>query len=55
MMYKKRRKMVIVMDEIDGMNSGDKGGITALIKLIRQKKTKKQKLENVTLSNRLFV
>ena len=49
MMYKKRRKMVIVMDEIDGMNSGDKGGITALIKLIRQKKTKKQKLENVTL------
>lgn len=49
MMYRKKRKMVIVMDEIDGMNSGDKGGITALIKLIRQKKTKKQKLENVTL------
>ena len=49
MMYKKRRKMVIVMDEIDGMNSGDKGGITALIKLIRQKKTKKQKMENITL------
>jgi DNA polymerase III delta prime subunit len=39
------RKMVILMDEIDGMNSGDKGGITALIKLIRQKKTKKQKSE----------
>ena len=37
--------MVILMDEIDGMNSGDKGGITALIKLIRQKKTKKQKSE----------
>ena len=34
------------MDEIDGMNNGDKGGITALIKLIRQKKTKKQRLEN---------
>jgi SpoVK/Ycf46/Vps4 family AAA+-type ATPase len=49
MMNKKIRKMVIVMDEIDGMNSGDKGGITALIKLIRQKKTKKQKLENITL------
>ena len=38
------------MDEIDGMNSGDKGGITSLIKLIRQKKTKKQKLEDVTLN-----
>ena len=30
------------MDEIDGMNSGDKGGINSLIKLIRPKKTKKQ-------------
>jgi len=38
------------MDEIDGMNSGDKGGITSLIKLIRQKKTKKQKMEDVTLN-----
>ena len=36
------------MDEIDGMNNGDKGGITSLIKLIRQKKTKKQKLESKT-------
>ena len=39
---KKKKKLVIVMDEIDGMNSGDKGGINALIKLIRPKKTKKQ-------------
>jgi hypothetical protein len=46
MFTKKVRKIVIVMDEIDGMNNGDKGGITALIKLIRQKKTKKQRLEN---------
>ena len=38
------------MDEIDGMNNGDKGGITALIKIIRQKKTKKQKLENITMN-----
>ena len=38
------------MDEIDGMNSGDKGGLNALIKLIRQKKTKKQKQENTTLN-----
>uniref|UniRef100_A0A6C0JJT3 AAA+ ATPase domain-containing protein n=1 Tax=viral metagenome TaxID=1070528 RepID=A0A6C0JJT3_9ZZZZ len=48
MMTKKVKKIAIVMDEIDGMNNGDKGGITALIKIIRQKKTKKQRLENVT-------
>ena len=41
-------KIVIVMDEIDGMNNGDKGGINTLIKLIRPKKTKKQKLEDTT-------
>ena len=34
------KKIAIVMDEIDGMNSGDKGGINSLIKLIRPKKTK---------------
>jgi DNA polymerase III delta prime subunit len=50
MMTKKVKKIAIVMDEIDGMNSGDKGGITALIKLIRQKKTKKQRLEDITLN-----
>jgi DNA polymerase III delta prime subunit len=44
------KKIAIVMDEIDGMNNGDKGGITSLIKLIRQKKTKKQKLENKTFN-----
>lgn len=44
------KKIVIVMDEIDGMNNGDKGGITSLIKLIRQKKTKKQKSENATMN-----
>jgi len=50
MMNKTVKKIIILMDEIDGMNSGDKGGITSLIKLIRQKKTKKQKLEDVTLN-----
>ena len=50
MMAGKVKKIAIVMDEIDGMNNGDKGGITALIKLIRQKKTKKQKLENSTMN-----
>jgi len=48
MFYKKVKKIVIVMDEIDGMNNGDKGGINMLIKLIRPKKTKKQTLEELT-------
>jgi len=42
------KKIAIIMDEIDGMNNGDKGGINSLIKLIRPKKTKKQKLEETT-------
>jgi len=46
MMSKRKKQIAVVMDEIDGMNNGDKGGITSLIKLIRQKKTKKQRLEH---------
>ena len=38
------------MYEIDGINNGDKGGINTLIKLIRPKKTKKQKLEEVSMN-----
>jgi len=49
MFKKEKRKIAIIMDEIDGMNSGDKGGINTLIKLIRPKKTKKQKLEDITM------
>jgi len=48
--HKKVKKIAIIMDEIDGMNNGDKGGINALIKIIRPKKTKKQRLEDVTLN-----
>ena len=47
---KKKKDIVLVMDEIDGMNNGDKGGISSLIKLIRPKKTKKQKKEEYTLN-----
>jgi len=50
MLQKNVKKIVIIMDEIDGMNNGDKGGINSLIKLIRPKKTKKQKLEDITLN-----
>jgi DNA polymerase III delta prime subunit len=46
----KIRRIAIIMDEIDGMNNGDKGGINSLIKLIRPKKTKKQKLEEVSMN-----
>ena len=50
MFEKKIKKIVIVMDEIDGMNNGDKGGITYLIRLIRPKKTKKQKTEESSIN-----
>ena len=49
LMQKKIKKIAIIMDELDGMNSGDKGGINTLIKLIRPKKTKKQKKEDSTM------
>ena len=45
LMHRKIKRNVIVMDEIDGMTNGDKGGINTLIKLIRPKKTKRQKME----------
>ena len=50
MLQKKVKKIAIIMDEIDGMNNGDKGGINQLIKLIRPKKTKKQRIEEITLN-----
>ena len=42
---KKVKKIAIIMDEIDGMNNGDKGGINSLIKLIRPKKPKNKNLK----------
>ena len=48
LLQRKAKRIAIIMDEIDGMNNGDKGGINSLIKLIRPKKTKKQKKEDVT-------
>ena len=48
LLQRKSKSITIIMDEIDGMNNGDKGGINTLIKLIRPKKTKKQKNEEST-------
>ena len=44
--HRRSVKNAIVMDEVDGMNNGDKGGINALIQAVRPKKTKRQKLES---------
>jgi hypothetical protein len=49
MFNRKENKIAIIMDDIDNMGSGDKGGINSLIKLIRPKKTKKQRLEDMTI------
>lgn len=46
---KKKKNICMIMDEIDGLNMGDKGTITSLIKLIRGKRTKKQKKEETTI------
>ena len=47
LLSKKTKNLAIIMDEIDGMNNGDKGGINNLIKIVRPKKTKKQKMEDI--------
>jgi len=33
------KKSVIIMDEVDGVGAGDRGGIAALIQVIKQSKT----------------
>lgn len=45
---KEKKNIVVVLDEIDNLNNGDKCGINQLIKLVRPKKTKKQKEEMIT-------
>ena len=48
LLNKNSKPIAIIMDEIDGMNNGDKGGINSLIKVIRPKKTQKQKKEDIS-------
>ena len=43
--HKIQKKIIIVMDDVENMSSGDKNGITTLIKIVRYKKTKKQQTE----------
>jgi hypothetical protein len=52
---KKRKQTVIIMDEMDYMNVGDKGGIKELIKYTRPKKTKKQQVEPQTICPIIFI
>ena len=33
------KKSVIIMDEVDGVGAGDRGGLAALIQVIKQTKT----------------
>ena len=33
------KKSVIIMDEVDGLGAGDRGGIGALVKIIKESKT----------------
>lgn len=40
MFSRKRKRIAVVMDDVDSMNSGDKGGINELISLLRCKKNK---------------
>lgn len=42
------KQIIIVFDDIDNMNCGDKNGLISLTKIIREKKTKKQKQELYT-------
>lgn len=55
MFNKKIKNIAIVMDEIDGLTSSDKGGLASLIKLIRPKKTKKQKKEPYSVNPIFFI
>lgn len=46
--YGNNKKIVVVIDDINSFNNGDKNILTNLIKLIREKKTKRQKNECYT-------
>lgn len=45
--HKEKKPIVIVMDDIDGMVTSDKNGVGILVKMLRAKKTKRQKTEEM--------
>lgn len=55
MFHKSKKKIVIIMDEMDYMNGGDKGGLKEMIKYTRAKKTKKQISEPQTTSPIIYI
>lgn len=55
MFHKKPKKNILFIDEIDAMISSDKSGLNTLIKLIRPKKTKKQKTEKISFLPIVFI
>ena len=52
---KEKRRLAIVIDETDGLCCSDKAGLSTLIKLVRPKKTKKQKLEPYNTNPIIFI
>ena len=55
-LFNKNPKLItIIIDDIDNIQSNDKSLLNNLIKLVRQKKTKKQKLERKTNSQIIFI
>ncbi len=46
LMHGKKKKICIVMDNLESLNTSDKSGLAHLIKLLRPKKTTKQKKED---------
>ena len=55
MFSKRKKKIVTIMDEMDYMNCGDKGGIKELIKITRGKKTKKQLQESFSTTPIIYI
>ena len=51
LMCKKKQYIGIIMDEIDGMSSGDRGGISELSEFINKRNTYKHKTPFICISN----
>ena len=52
--YKKVKPIAILMDEIDGMNNGDKGGINSLLNLYDQKDKKTKNRRDYLQSDNMY-